>query len=224
MIAITSPKNQEKDEKSTQSIYERKWREYHENMLWGRPLWLNGLPPFNSEQINATFDLYMKKLQGILTHHNFQTQEGIKIVAKNILDQNFEDQSLLSLQLLSLALTGNLEKSFHLLLEAYSHVFLDFSKQFCARVSIKSDIVNNKIDDWRIVVCLLSQNENYKIQLQEILQYLATILQPIDFMKVMPQNGDLFFYLHILENCVQLQEANLLRKQLTTSFLNVNVE
>jgi len=198
--------------KVNQSVYEQKWKNYHFNMLWNRPVWLNRLPPFNSQSGQTLNVLCLKKLQGILTNKSLQQCENMKEIVQHILNKNYSPEVVGILTLLSFAAIGNLEKSFGLLIESSPELFLDFAKQYC-----------NKPADWMIALCFLCQTENQHT-LNEILQYLAKTLPLSELLEVIPQNGNIFFFVEAIKHCIQIQEANTLRKHLTASFSIMDVD
>lgn len=210
-------------------IYEEIWKKFHlSSFLSHRYKWLDsfGNESQNTKPRNLSSEtlfsspahsvvadnvLYTKKMEGLLCSVLPRDNEKIS----RLLEQKLTDIHYKQVLYLCYAVTNRLSLAIEQILLLRPSVLLDYAKQFCTTV-----------DHWRIVLntlvqiilqqqstttqpSQLAQREYEYIRLYEsLIEHTATVFSPSDFLTLLPEHGNLKFFLPYIERCFRNHYAN----------------
>lgn len=154
-------------------------------------------------------------LQALLA--NYLKRENAKDLYDLILQENLPDNrypSVISLRLLCLPFLDQLHKGQELVLEVCPEALIWYCE---AHISERS----SDIKDWdwmhKSMLELFGKKDNAKewTPYRDFLRYVAEVLDPDEFLKMLPNEGSMTFYAPILEHCYRHSQARTITADIT---------
>ena len=201
--------------KSGEGSIRRKWLRQHRNsLLHHRADWLNQISPFDGinhfasrspfssvDEEPTSPKFYLQKLQGLLGAKEFNFPSTINPLLQRIEREEFEGK--LSLQLLCLPTVGRLMEAVHFITEKCPHITCAFTARYCSNLGNWKDVLE----------FLASPAASYQVY-TEIISHLVKVQNPGNFVSLLPDNGNMQFFLPYIEQCFRLHYASHLKSSI----------
>eukprot|EP01119_Soliformovum_irregulare_P019874 TRINITY_DN6382_c0_g1_i1.p1 TRINITY_DN6382_c0_g1~~TRINITY_DN6382_c0_g1_i1.p1 ORF type:complete len:1118 (-),score=291.75 TRINITY_DN6382_c0_g1_i1:724-4008(-) len=240
-LALTDVKQQlgllEGDKLS--SFFAIKWNTYHQKSFLIRPKWLDSLPPFLNKKSKSEMEdrpknpfnrlsfeyenFYIRKLQGLLSHGKIksgeiQSRDAIRAVKSRISqeDPNFG----FSLWILVLPLENNFEEGLKMVISNYSDLVTAYAKEYCTALPEWGLVVNTLADHYSRLTqdqSTMDQRTVLRQPLENLLYSLGQMYPPEEFMTLLPDNGNMAFFLTFIENSINHFESIALQQRLVNT-------
>ena len=195
------------------------WRMKHKrNFIQKRAAWLNRIDPFSSINIHpiasspfstveddpAPTLFYLQKLQGLLCTENLPWNKTTIEQLLTIIQVDKDYLGKISLEILCLPLANRLTKAINILCSNFPSEACEFGIQYCKTPS-----------NWQLLLDALSfgdpSNPIFYTVYQDVIAYLAQILEPQPFLELLPPNGNIEFFLPFIHKCLRYHAASLLK-------------
>ena len=196
----------------------RKWLKKHRcTFIDFRNEWLNQIPPFDSinhfasrspfssvDEEPAPPKFYLQKLQGLLCTHKFHFSKGVESLLLQM-EYSKTKEDKLSLELLCLPIVGQLMNAVELIIKNCPQITSSYTAKYC-----KSP------EEWKQVLEYLSINDNCYHIYTDIISHLVKVQNPINFVSLLPENGNMQFFLPFIEKNIRLNYASLLKNSIAS--------
>eukprot|EP01114_Cavostelium_apophysatum_P015911 TRINITY_DN4432_c0_g1_i1.p1 TRINITY_DN4432_c0_g1~~TRINITY_DN4432_c0_g1_i1.p1 ORF type:complete len:1187 (+),score=274.77 TRINITY_DN4432_c0_g1_i1:1072-4632(+) len=217
-----------------------KWRDFHQKAFYQRPGWLDDLSPNSQAVLTRSYsspalsrsnsspavkriskspfqrqifdftDFYLKKLQGLLCSAPVKDSNHLsKLTAQLIMTKCSNE---IRLSLLCYPQLGRFSEGWSELVKQFPHSAVDYGKQYCKEPSQWKAALQHLLE------IVLKSNEEEKSHLQEcytkMLEYLSGIFDPALFLSLLPNEGNLFFFVPFLERSIKSSQGKKLNASL----------
>ena len=214
------------DNISKKSIIRKKWLNHHKNtFLNHHEDWLKQIEPFNTnyyyfpsnyDKENSLPDLfYLQKLQGLLSmNHLFSFSSIYKNLLDKIENQKNVFDGKISLELLCFPVIGKLMDAVEIIIQKFPLITCSYCIKYCL-----------SLHQWKEVLFYLSNSISSSQVYCDIISFLVTHQDPVSFVSLLPENGNIHFFGPFIEQCYRFYYANNLNENIIAKAKNrVNAE
>eukprot|EP00730_Choanoeca_flexa_P002253 TRINITY_DN10975_c0_g1_i4.p1 TRINITY_DN10975_c0_g1~~TRINITY_DN10975_c0_g1_i4.p1 ORF type:complete len:753 (+),score=146.90 TRINITY_DN10975_c0_g1_i4:271-2259(+) len=206
--------------------------------LVGRPSWLDLLPPFAPGYVpgvaaSAAVLSVFRLIQAFLWHHVDAT--SARQLLKETTVRKWKDvPGLLSLMALLYAKCNNVQATTRLLLASNPNSIVDMLETCSVKAEhivsvlglvneLLDSVVNGQVqlvatqDEQHLFTTVYLAQDDLQTQRLKLLSLLSRYLGPMELLELMPDTGDAFLHLPILDACIKHRQAQKLQQDLIAS-------
>ena len=193
----------------------QKWVKLHrDSFVHQRSDWLNQIEPFDTMNLFASRSpftsedepfppmFYLQKLQGLLSTDTLLFADSIEpLISRVNEEESFAGK--LSLELLCLPLAGKLMAAMEKVIKDCPHVTCLYAIKYCRTK-----------EEWKEVLDFLSDSITSCQVYTEIISHLVRSQDPVSFVSLLPENGNMNFFLPFIEQCFRCHYASALKQSI----------
>eukprot|EP01124_Arcella_intermedia_P003357 TRINITY_DN11839_c0_g1_i1.p1 TRINITY_DN11839_c0_g1~~TRINITY_DN11839_c0_g1_i1.p1 ORF type:complete len:818 (+),score=182.45 TRINITY_DN11839_c0_g1_i1:970-3423(+) len=208
--------------KDSGNFFEYVWKQFHiETFIDKRLHFYDKLPPFDPKTpfsrarknsiTSIQTHFYLRKLQGLLCIKEIRSFNRVLEYIKSKVPQK-PAPYFFSFQLLCLNENEMLGYGLEILFNNSPELIVDFTKEYC-KTAINWNIVLGTV----LTQTIISDGEKKKnlyTAYEELLRHLSFVLDPDEFLKILPDAGNISFFLPFIENCLHHYNSKKLTQEI----------